>query len=148
MSVTPIAIRLLRSGGAAVLECVARGVYDNDVDRALAIEFLNDPRHHIAVALDGNQVVGMASAVHYVHPDKAAQLFINEVAVAPSHHRRGIGTKLLDMVLAHGRALGCSEAWVATEPGNTAARTLYAHAGGVEDATPFVMYTFPFREPA
>ena len=85
----------------------------------------------------------MASAVHYVHPDKPAQLFVNEVGVAPTHHRRGIGRRLLVALLARGRELGCTEAWVATEPGNTAARALYSTTGGVEDPEPFVLYTFP-----
>ena len=109
----------------------------------LAVEFLNDPRHHMAVALDGGVVVGMASAVHYVHPDKPAQLFINEVGVAPSHQRQGIASELIARLLAHGRALGCTEAWVAADEDNGPARALYAHVGGQEESTKAVIYTFP-----
>jgi aminoglycoside 6'-N-acetyltransferase I len=58
-------------------------------------EFLRDERHHLAVAIEDETVVGFASGVHYVHPDKPAELWINEVGVAPSHHRRGIGKPLL-----------------------------------------------------
>jgi hypothetical protein len=54
-------------------------------DPVLTPQFLSDPRHHLAVAIDEGWVVGMASAVHYVHPDKAPQLFINEVAVTPPY---------------------------------------------------------------
>ena len=109
----------------------------------LVAEFLSDPRHHIVVALDGGIVVGMASAVHYVHPDKPAQLFINEVGVAPSHQRQGIASELIARLLAHGRALGCTEAWVAADEDNGPARALYAHAGGHEEPTRAVIYTFP-----
>jgi hypothetical protein len=34
------------------------------------------------MATAGDTVVGFASAVHYVHPDKAPELWINEVGVA------------------------------------------------------------------
>lgn len=147
MNTDTITVKLLGPGDADLFERVAPDAFDNAVNPKLVREFLDDPRHHIAVALDGDHIVGMASAVHYVHPDKAAQLFINEVGVAASHHRKGIGARLMEALLAHGRALGCIEAWVATEPDNTAARALYTRAGGVEDPTPFIMYTFPLGAP-
>lgn len=34
-------------------------------------------------------------------------------------------------MLAHGRRLGCTEAWVTTETSNTAALALYRATGGV-----------------
>lgn len=137
-----IIIRVLGSDDAGVLEQVAVDVFDNEVDPRWSAEFLADPRHHLAVALDDGQVVGMASAVHYVHPDKPPELWINEVAVAPSHHRRGIGRQLLDALFARGRTLGCQEAWVLTEQNNAAARGLYGAVGGVEAPEPVVMVTF------
>ena len=71
------AIRLLGPGESAVLDRVADCVFDNPVDPRWAAEFFADPRHHLAVALDGGVVIGMASAVHYVHPDKPPQLWVN-----------------------------------------------------------------------
>jgi ribosomal protein S18 acetylase RimI-like enzyme len=141
-----VVVRLLGPEEAEVLANVAPDVFDFDVRSKLAEEFLNDPRHHLAVALDGEQVVGMASGVHYIHPDQRAQLFINEVGVAPSHQRRGIGRRLVAALLSRARALGCTEAWVATEPDNDAARGLYAAAGAIEDPEPFVLYAFPLNQ--
>lgn len=137
-----IIIRVLGPDDTAVLEQVAVDVFDNEVDPRWSAEFLADPRHHLAVALDDGQVVGMASAVHYVHPDKPPELWINEVAVAPSHRHRGIGRQLLDALFARGRTLGCQEAWVLTEQNNAAARGLYGAVGGVEAPEPVVMVTF------
>lgn len=137
-----IIIRVLGPDDTAVLEQVAVDVFDNEVDPRWSAEFLADPRHHLAVALDDGQAVGMASAVHYVHPDKPPELWINEVAVAPSHHHRGIGRQLLDALFARGRTLGCQEAWVLTEQNNAAARGLYGAVGGVEAPEPVVMVTF------
>ena len=118
------------------LENVAPDVFDNVVQQDWSAEFLADGRHHLAVAVDGETVVGMASAVHYVHPDKAPELWINEVGVAPTHQGQGIGKRLMQVLLEHGKTLGCSEAWVLTEEDNTAARRLYASVGGNEEDRP------------
>jgi len=138
-----IEIRILQADDASVLERVADDVFDLQIDPRWTAEFLADPRHHLAVAIDGEIVVGMASGVHYVHPDKPPQLFINEVGVASTHQGRGIGRHVLDALLEHGRRLGCSEAWVLTDESNSIARKLYAAAGGLLEPEPAVMYTFP-----
>lgn len=135
-----VEIKLLRRGDDAVLRRVAEGVFDNAVDPALVAEFLADPRHHIAVAVEAGTVVGFASGVHYVHPDKKAQLFVNEVGVAPSHHRRGVGRRVLAALLAEGKRVGCVEAWVGTEPDNAAARGLYVALDGSDALGAFVGY--------
>jgi ribosomal protein S18 acetylase RimI-like enzyme len=133
-------IRLLGADDDGVLHRVAPGVFDRPADPRWTREFLTDTRHHLIVARDGDVVVGMISAVDYVHPDKAPQLFINELGVAPSHQRRGIGRQLLDAMLAHGRALGCTEAWVGTDDTNVAAQRLYRGAGGLPE--PFTLFEF------
>ena len=69
-----VEVRVLRKGDEAVLRNVALGVFDNSVDDAMSSEFLSDPRHHLAVAVDGDCGVGMASAVHYLHHDKSPEL--------------------------------------------------------------------------
>jgi GNAT superfamily N-acetyltransferase len=98
------------------------------------------------VAIDEGRVVGMASAVHYVHPDKAPQLWINEVGVAPPYQGQGIGRRLMERLLDRGRELGCREAWVGTERSNIAGRRLYAAAGGIEAPEDFVIVEFDLRE--
>ena len=135
-----LSIRMLGPAEATVLGRLAAGVFDNPIDPAWCAEFLADPRHHMAVALVDGWVVGMASAVHYVHPDKPPELWVNEVGVAPSHQREGIGKKLLAMLFAHGRALGCAQAWLGTEESNVAARRLYGSVGGEE--APLMYVTF------
>lgn len=135
-----VVIRVLGPDDVAILDRVADDVFDYAVDPHWTAEFLADPRHHLVVALDARVVVGMASAVHYVHPDKPPELWVNEVGVAPTHHRQGIGRRMLEALFAHGRQLGCHQAWVATEPSNTAARALYAAVDGTEEPT--VIFTF------
>jgi aminoglycoside 6'-N-acetyltransferase I len=140
-------IRHLGPDDEPVLRRVAAGVFDHDVDPALASEFLGDPRHHLVVAIEDGSVVGFASGVHYVHPDKPAELWINEVGVAPSHQRRGLGKRLLQAIFARGRELGCREAWVLTSHANGPAVRLYEAAGGVDMADPPVMFTFRLANP-
>jgi ribosomal protein S18 acetylase RimI-like enzyme len=127
-------IRLLHAGEAAVLAKVAADLFDNLVDPALAAAFLADPRHHIVVALDGDLVVGFVSAVDYIHPDKPQELWINETGVAPTHQGQGIAKAMLLAMLAHGRTLGCRNAWVLTDRTNLAANALYRSVGGTEGA--------------
>jgi ribosomal protein S18 acetylase RimI-like enzyme len=127
-------IKVLRSGDERVLSNVAAGVFDNPIDPNLTAEFLADPRHHLAVCIDGGVVVGFASALHYVHPDKLPQMWINEVAVAPPHRRRGIGKALLRSLFSVGESHRCTVAWVLTDRTNAAAMSLYRSVGGTEGA--------------
>ena len=136
-----IAVRLLGSDEVDVLDNVAPDVFDHQIHPRWCAEFFADPRHHLVVALDGDLVVGMASGVHYVHPDKAPELWINEVAVAPTHHGQGIGRRLVTTLVQHGATLGCGEAWVLTSPANEPARRMYVAAGAVADELS-VMYTY------
>ena len=135
-------VSILRRGDAGVLARVARGVFDEPIDPRRSARFLADPRHHIVVAIDGGWVVGFASAVHYVNPDKPPELWINEVGVAKSHRRRGCGKRMLRALLGVARRLGCAEAWVLTDESNKPARRLYRAAGGVRKRRPAVMYEF------
>src|SRR5215467_9912650 len=116
-----VTVRILGPADGQVLQNVAPEVFDYPVDAHWSAEFLADPRHHLAVAIDdeSGQVVGLASGVHYVHPDKLPELWVNEVGVAPSHQGQGIGRRVLAALLAHGQTLGCREAWVLTSPDNT-----------------------------
>jgi aminoglycoside 6'-N-acetyltransferase I len=134
--------RILNAGDAAVLDRVADNLFDGAIQPQLAQEFLGDSRHHLAVAIDEGIVVGFVSGVHYVHPDKPAELWINEVAVAPTHLRRGVAQSLLRLLFDACRALGCGQAWVLTDRDNTAAMRLYASLGGDPGTREHVMFDF------
>jgi aminoglycoside 6'-N-acetyltransferase I len=142
----PIEIRILGPGDEAVLARVAPEVFDNTVDAALSTEFLHDARHHIAVTVDDGIVVGFASAVHYVHPDKPPELWINEVSVAPTYRNRGVGKRLLHALFGVGREHRCGSAWVLTDRSNAPAMRLYTSVGGAEAPDDVVMYEFDIAE--
>jgi ribosomal protein S18 acetylase RimI-like enzyme len=140
-------IRILTAGDATVLDRVAHDVFDGPVDPRWTTEFLRDPRHHLAVAVEQGVVVAMASAVHYVHPDKPPELWINEVGVSTDHHRKGLARRLLHALFVHGRELGCVQAWVLADQSNIAALQLYASVGGRSAAEPCIMFEVPLGDP-
>jgi len=144
---TDVDVRRLARDDAHLLMRVAPDVFDHEVDPTLTAEFLDDGRHHLAVAIDGDRIVGMASALHYVHPDKSPQLWINEVGVAPSHRQRGIGKRLLDCLMRVAEELGCTEAWVLTDRDNSAGRRLYESVGADTPAEECLMYTIRLPRP-
>ena len=135
-------VKVLATSDVSLLLNAADGVFDNPVDKQLAREFLGDPRHHIVVAISDGVVIGFASALHYVHPDKRPELWIDEVGVAPSHQSKGVGKAIMAEMLELGKQLGCVNAWVLTDRSNAAANALYRSVGGRAAEGDTVMYEF------
>jgi ribosomal protein S18 acetylase RimI-like enzyme len=147
MTSDAVEIRLLTVADLAVLDRVEDDVFDFAVRPVLAAQYLSTPGNLLAVAICSGVVVGMASAVAYLHPDKPLQLFINEVGVSDRMRGQGIGKRLMHTLLERGRTLGCTEAWVATEVNNKAARALYDAVAGTEDQDQAVVYTWKLSDP-
>jgi aminoglycoside 6'-N-acetyltransferase I len=138
-----IEIKLLGTPDLHHLNHVADDVFDDPIVESTAREFLADPRHRLVVARDHDLIVGFVSAVIYLHPDKAApELWINEIGVAPTHRRQGIGKALMQAILEEAQRSGCTEAWVLTERDNLPAMSMYTSSGGIESSPDPVMFTF------
>jgi aminoglycoside 6'-N-acetyltransferase I len=139
-----IEFRRLLPGDAAVLGRVAQDVFDEPVDPVRLAAYLSQPGHHMIVAIHDGIVVGQTAAVVHRHPDKPTELYVDEVGVAAGLRRQGIARRMLELMLAHGKAIGCEEAWVGTEPDNLPARGLYEQRrqDGDAEAEPFVMYLY------
>ncbi|GAA0217313.1 GNAT family N-acetyltransferase [Saccharothrix mutabilis subsp. mutabilis] len=104
--------------------------------------FLADDRHHLLIAYVGDEPAGFVSGVETTHPDKGTEMFLYELGVDESHQRRGIGTALVEALLALARERGCYGAFTATEPDNTAALATYARANADTEATVSLSWTF------
>lgn len=135
-------LRVLSPADISLLLNAADDVFDYTVNESYAREFLDDPRHHIVAALVDGVVIGFASAVHYIHPDKPPELWINEVGVAAPHQGRGIAKAILKEMVRLGNELGCANAWVLTDKNNIAANGLYRSVGGKFSEEETVMYVF------
>jgi ribosomal protein S18 acetylase RimI-like enzyme len=120
-----LSYRLLGPGDEGVLDRVAEEVFDEPIHPDRARAYLAEPTTLMLVALDGDLVVGQCAAVIHRHPDKPTGLYVDELGVAPGWQRQGIGTELMRRILDEGRARGCEEAWLGTEPDNIAANALY-----------------------
>jgi ribosomal protein S18 acetylase RimI-like enzyme len=136
-----VTIQILTADDAAVLERVHGDVFDEPVDAHRLAAYLREPGHILMVAVDDGLVVAQVAAVVHRHPDKATELYIDEVGVAEPWRRQGLATEMLKRMFAHGKALGCEEAWVGTEMDNVAARQLYEGFKGAPAET-FVMYVY------
>lgn len=141
-TIADVEFRVLEYGEAPLLQRVADGLFDHPVDHPGAEEFLADPHLHIAVAIRDDRIVGFASGVDYIHPDKPRELWINEVAVARESRNNGIGRGVVEAILSKARQLGCRDAWVLTDADNAAATALYESAGGQEERPGQRMYVF------
>ena len=137
-----LAIRILGPTDEVVLQHVAPDIFDKPIDSHLVAEFLHDDRHHMAVALDGNVIVGFASGVTYVHPDKPLELRINEVSVATNPRKHGIDKRVIQALVEVGRVSGCREVWVLTDRSNIAANQLIKSIGRTEALGETIMYSF------
>jgi len=124
----------LSNSTAYLFDFIARGVFDEAIKPAQRDAFLAEKNHHMILAVHDEQVVGMASAVKYLHPDKLPSLWINEIGVGDDWLRQGIGKKLMDSMLELAEELGCEEAWLGTELDNAPALALYRSSNGEEEA--------------
>ena len=128
-----IKIRRLGAADASWLDRVGEDVFDEPMHPERLRAYLREPGHLMVLALDGELVVGQCAAVIHRHPDKPAELYVDEVGTASTHLRQGIATRMLGAMFDWGRELGCEEAWLGTERDNTAANALYRRFAPVED---------------
>lgn len=139
-----IEIRQATIADLNAIEKIGDALFDNPIKRDRAIEFLNDYRHHLVLAFDMENVVGMASGFHYVHLDKDPSLFIDEAGVIETHQNKGIGRRLIQSLYGHGKKIGCKEAWVLVDESNKAAKKMYKAAGGTKGNEPICLFDFNY----
>jgi GNAT superfamily N-acetyltransferase len=116
-------------------------VFDEPIHPDRLETYLAEPGHLMILAFDGDRVVGQCAAVIHRHPDKATELYIDEVGTAGTHLRQGIATRLVEAMFEWGRELGCLEAWLGTELDNLEANRLYRKVGG----RPEPMHYYEFK---
>lgn len=137
-------IKRARPADASLFEHVADDVFDEAIDPGRLARYLADSNHLMVVAIDeSGQIVAQAAAIIHYHPDKPTELYLDNLGVTPSHHRRGIARRLLEELLEWGGELGCELAWVGTEVDNLPARGLYDH---YSKPSSFVMYEWSLIE--
>lgn len=123
-----------------------RQFYKKPSDLLAARAFLRDKFDHgesvIFLAWDGARPVGFTQLFPSFSSVSMARTFLlNDLFVAPSHRRRGVGALLLDAAVRHGRALGAVRLSLSTHVSNTTAQATYQAQGWQRD-TDFLVYHF------
>ncbi len=102
----------------ALLDAVDEDVFDHAITPEQLEAFLAAPGHALFVAVEDGVVVGHVRGIVHVQPDRASDLYIDNLGVAGNQRRKGIATRLIRELANWGKAEGCTYAWVATEPDN------------------------------
>jgi ribosomal protein S18 acetylase RimI-like enzyme len=116
--------------------------FDFDVLSHETRRFLTDERHHLLLGYVDDRPAGFVSAVEVFHPDKRAELFLNEIGVIEEARRRGLARALIEELKRLGRERGCGVMWVLTDEDNEAAMGLYRSTGGRWDGASHVMIEY------
>ena len=122
----PVSIHHITPANTALFDNVDPDVFDHPIDPARLAAYVADPLHAMFVAVEEGRVVAHIRGIVHLQPDRASDLYIDNLGTAPSHQRRGIAARLMRALLAWGEAQGCTYAWVATEIENDQAHGFYA----------------------
>jgi aminoglycoside 6'-N-acetyltransferase I len=136
-----VEIHLCGRGDEKLFGRIADGVFDDPIVPEKLARYLTLPNHHLFIALEKAMIVGQLTAFSYEHPEnRPGDLFIDEVGVAAIARRRGVAKRLMQAAFAHGRKLGCRDAWLGTEIANREARAFYESLGEKGDSV--MIYSF------
>lgn len=133
-----VSIQVIDNRNSHILDALADDVFDDAIDPDRLADYLEEKNHILVVALDEGLVVGHIRGIIHQHPDASPELYIDNAGVASEFQRQGIGRRLVQEIVALGRARGCEDIWVGTESDNEAAKALYRSFG--LDMTVMVMF--------
>jgi ribosomal protein S18 acetylase RimI-like enzyme len=136
-------IRRLGPGDEALVHAAAH-LFDGPPLEDATRRFLDEPGHHLLLALEGSTPLGFVTGVETVHPDKGAEMYLYELSVDEPVRRRGIGRALVVALAELARERSCHGMWVPVDPDNEAARATYRSAGAAEES-PAVAFAWTFQ---
>lgn len=112
----------------------AGGVFDHAPNQEHLRKLALMPGHALFLAMGGGVVVGQLLAMIQFQADRAPQLYIDNLGVAPPFKRQGVARHLFDAAMVWGRDGGCDSVWLATDVGNTEAQGFYRAFGFTREA--------------
>lgn len=122
-----------------------RQFYECAPDMAAARAFLRARFEHgqsvVFLAVDGTTPVGFTQLYPSFSSVSLARVFIlNDLFVAPTHRRAGVGARLLDAAAKYARAMGAVRLSLNTDVQNTTAQALYEAKGWKRDQEYFAFH--------
>jgi aminoglycoside 3-N-acetyltransferase I len=89
---------------------------------------------------DERPVAGLTAFVLPLTRSSKSELFVYDVAVLPTHQRRGVGRRLVEAAIRLARQSGIGVTWVAADDADKHALDFYRAIGGA--ASPVTVFTF------
>lgn len=129
-------VRIQRSN-LALLRNVDPECFDEPIDLQRAIQCVSSADNALMVAVIDGLVIGQCLAILHRHPDKASEVYLEDLAVTPELQRLGLARSLVMACIGWGREQGATAVWVSTEPGNDVGNAFYRSLG-LQERTAFV----------
>jgi len=105
-----------------------------DARERLGSALQSHPMAHVFLAYDGIDPVGVAVCFLGFSTFAARPLLnLHDLAVLPTHRRRGVGHALLEQVASAARSLGCCKVTLEVRADNAPAQALYQSVGFAGD---------------
>lgn len=113
----------------------AAHLFEHDLRADAVRRFLGDSAHHLLLAYDGDQPVGMVTVIEMHYPDRGTEMFIYDMRVDESQRGKRIGHALLDALESLAHDTQSQGVWVVTGTGdkNEGARATFKSRGATED---------------
>lgn len=108
---------------------------------------LADPRCYLNLALEDGEPVGILSG--YRFPDVGAGgylVYLYDIEVKADHRRRGIGSDLVDALVAACEDDGVRMIWAGTDIENRAARRTFESTGGDLEGDSYAEYEWDLED--
>ncbi|MEO0498414.1 MAG: GNAT family N-acetyltransferase [Pseudomonadota bacterium] len=103
-------------------------LFDHPINDRWLDNFVASSTHHMALAIADGQLIGFASGVTHLNPDKPTELYLSELSVLPDHRLKGIGSSLVRVALDWAKSAHYAGVWVLTDADNYAAQATYGAA--------------------
>ena len=102
-----ITIRALGPEDVDVLDRVRPGTFRESPDPVHAWAFLTTGVNAMAAALTRGEVIGYATGLVVLHPDRPREFLVTDISVHPDFRGRGLGTRLIERLLGTASERGC-----------------------------------------
>jgi aminoglycoside 3-N-acetyltransferase I len=143
-------VRIRRLGpGEESLVAGATHLLDEPPDLDAVRSYLADDRNVFLLAEKGSKAVGFLRGTAFGQlKSTRKQMFLYEIEVDADHRRLGIGSELIQRLMAYCHERGFEEIFVFTDPGNLPAVALYRSTGAVTETPADRMFVYQLLSPS
>jgi ribosomal protein S18 acetylase RimI-like enzyme len=118
-------------------------LFDEILEPAGVRAYLGDDRNMFLMAFEDGAAIGFLRGTEMDQlKSERRQMFLYEIEVAERFRRQGVARALISTFLSYCRERRFEEAFVFTDPSNTAAVGLYVSTGGLTETPADRMYVY------